>query len=254
MRPSLECEPDLAVELRRTCPAVRPGYHLNKRHWNTITLDGSLPDGVVRDLVEDSYDLVVGALPRRVRDELLVAEQQRPGSRRGPLERRSDIGDARCMSAPRESISARVRRWAASLGPFDYAATVALLAIYGIGTSMDDGPGTDMAYYQAVATVIPGLLIAVAIQGRVFVLSRKLTFRWRYRTVLLAIVVFGGEAGTLMTLARQKTNWAAHLYVYLAVLGLGVAMLYLALAGIQQAEPAEKDEPPDAQRPQSGPR
>ena len=67
---SVKCEPELAVELRRTYPAIRPGYHLNKRHWNTIALDGSLPDQLVRDLVEDSYDLVVSALPKRVREQL----------------------------------------------------------------------------------------------------------------------------------------------------------------------------------------
>ena len=67
---SLKCDPELAVELRATYPAVRPGYHLNKRHWNTVTLDGSLPDGLVCDLIEDSYDLVVSALPKRTREEL----------------------------------------------------------------------------------------------------------------------------------------------------------------------------------------
>jgi predicted DNA-binding protein (MmcQ/YjbR family) len=67
---SLKCEPDLAEQLRAGYPAVRPGYHLNKRHWNTVTLDGSLPDQLVRDLVEDSYDLVVSALPQRLREQL----------------------------------------------------------------------------------------------------------------------------------------------------------------------------------------
>jgi predicted DNA-binding protein (MmcQ/YjbR family) len=67
---SVKCEPDLAVALRDSYLAIRPGYHLNKRHWNTITLDGSLPDQLVRDLIEDSYDLVVSALPRRVREQL----------------------------------------------------------------------------------------------------------------------------------------------------------------------------------------
>src|SRR5215210_5785252 len=64
---SVKCEPELAADLRRSYPAIRPGYHLNKRHWNTITLDGRLPDQLVRDLVEDSYDLIVSALPKRVR-------------------------------------------------------------------------------------------------------------------------------------------------------------------------------------------
>ena len=64
---SLKCEPELATELRATYAAIAPGYHLNKRHWNTITIDGSLPDQLVRDLVQDSYDLVVDALPSRLR-------------------------------------------------------------------------------------------------------------------------------------------------------------------------------------------
>ena len=67
---SLKCDPGLAVELRTTYPAIRPGYHLNKRHWYTVTLDGSLPDRLLRDLVEDSYDLVVSARPKRVREQL----------------------------------------------------------------------------------------------------------------------------------------------------------------------------------------
>ena len=67
---SLKCEPDLAAQLRLTYPAVVPGYHLNKRHWNTVTLDGSLPDGMVGELIEDSYALVVASLPRAQRAAL----------------------------------------------------------------------------------------------------------------------------------------------------------------------------------------
>jgi predicted DNA-binding protein (MmcQ/YjbR family) len=67
---SVKCEPDLAVELRGSYGAIRPGYHLNKRHWNTITLDGSIADQLVRDMIEDSYDLVVSALPKRTRAQL----------------------------------------------------------------------------------------------------------------------------------------------------------------------------------------
>jgi predicted DNA-binding protein (MmcQ/YjbR family) len=77
---SVKCEPDLAVALRDSYPAIRPGYHLNKRHWNTITLDGSLPDQLVRDLIEDSYDLIVSALPKRVREELGAAQRLNPSS------------------------------------------------------------------------------------------------------------------------------------------------------------------------------
>jgi predicted DNA-binding protein (MmcQ/YjbR family) len=72
---SLKCEPELAAHLRASYAAVRPGYHLNKRHWNTVTLDGSLPDQLVRELVEDSYDLVVSALPRRTQRQLGWAPQ-----------------------------------------------------------------------------------------------------------------------------------------------------------------------------------
>jgi predicted DNA-binding protein (MmcQ/YjbR family) len=61
---SVKCDPDLAVQLRAAHPAIAPGYHLNKRHWNTITLDGSLPDQMVTDLLGDSYDLVVASLPK----------------------------------------------------------------------------------------------------------------------------------------------------------------------------------------------
>jgi predicted DNA-binding protein (MmcQ/YjbR family) len=61
---SLKCDPDHAIALRAAYPAIAPGYHLNKRHWNTITLDGSLPDQMVADLLGDSYDLVVASLPR----------------------------------------------------------------------------------------------------------------------------------------------------------------------------------------------
>ncbi len=151
------------------------------------------------------------------------------------------MGDASGMHPRRESASARFTRAARELGPFDYAATIALVAVYVVGTSMDEGPGTSMDFYRAAATVIPTLLITVAIQGRVFELSRKMSFRLRYRTVLLAVVVFGGETGTLMTLGRQRTNWAAHLYVYIAVFALGLALLYLALTGTDRPESRQAD-------------
>ena len=67
---SVKCEPELALQLRGTYAAIRPGYHLNKRHWNTVLLDGSLPDAMVRDMIEDSYVLVVEALPKGQRAEL----------------------------------------------------------------------------------------------------------------------------------------------------------------------------------------
>jgi predicted DNA-binding protein (MmcQ/YjbR family) len=67
---SLKCDPELAEQLREAHGAVRPGYHLNKRHWNTVTIDGSISDGTLREMIEDSYDLVVSKLPRAERRAL----------------------------------------------------------------------------------------------------------------------------------------------------------------------------------------
>jgi predicted DNA-binding protein (MmcQ/YjbR family) len=64
LKVSVKCDPGLAEQLRAAHAAVLPGYHLNKRHWNTVLIDGSLPDDAVRDMIEDSYDLVVSTLPR----------------------------------------------------------------------------------------------------------------------------------------------------------------------------------------------
>jgi hypothetical protein len=109
------------------------------------------------------------------------------------------------------------------------------LAVYAVGTGLDEGPKTSLDFYRSAATVIPTLLVAVAIQGRLLELSSKITFPRRYRTVMLAVVVFGGETGALMTIAREKTNWAAHLYVYLALVSLGLLLLYLALVGPERS-------------------
>ena len=67
---NLKCDPAQALELREAYPGIRPGYHQNKRHWNTVDLDGSVEDDVVRGLIEDSYDLVVAGLPRSIREQL----------------------------------------------------------------------------------------------------------------------------------------------------------------------------------------
>ena len=57
-------------QLRDTYPSITPGYHLNNRHWNTIEVDGSVADRLVLDMVEDSYDLVVAGLPKRMQASL----------------------------------------------------------------------------------------------------------------------------------------------------------------------------------------
>jgi predicted DNA-binding protein (MmcQ/YjbR family) len=62
LRVSLKCEPALAEQMRATYAAVSPGYHLNKRHWNTVIIDGSMPAQMIKDMIEDSYDLVASKL------------------------------------------------------------------------------------------------------------------------------------------------------------------------------------------------
>jgi predicted DNA-binding protein (MmcQ/YjbR family) len=68
---NLKCDPDLALELRDRYPdAVRPGYHQDKRHWNTVSLDGQVEDDELDEMIEHSYELVVSRLPRVARDRL----------------------------------------------------------------------------------------------------------------------------------------------------------------------------------------
>lgn len=71
LKVNLKCEPELAESLRASYPdAIAPGWHMNKRHWNTVHCDGTLSDAMIRDMVEDSYDLIVAAMPRAVRERL----------------------------------------------------------------------------------------------------------------------------------------------------------------------------------------
>ncbi len=67
---SLKCDPEWSEVLRNAYDAVRPGYHLNKKHWNTIQLDGSVPDDEIEELIQHSYELVVESLPARARAAL----------------------------------------------------------------------------------------------------------------------------------------------------------------------------------------
>ncbi len=69
-RVNLKCDPERALELRDRYEDIVPGWHMNKRHWNTLTLGGRLPTALVRELVWHSYDLVVASLPKRNRENL----------------------------------------------------------------------------------------------------------------------------------------------------------------------------------------
>jgi predicted DNA-binding protein (MmcQ/YjbR family) len=67
---NLKCDPERAIELRERYAAITPGYHMNKKHWNTLDMTGDLPRQLVLELVDHSYDLVRASLPRKLRDEL----------------------------------------------------------------------------------------------------------------------------------------------------------------------------------------
>lgn len=78
---NLKCDPDLAQALRQTYGAVRPGYHMNKRHWNTVVIDGSVPSEELLGMIDHSYAEVLKTLPKAVQGNL----QKYPDQRKTPL-------------------------------------------------------------------------------------------------------------------------------------------------------------------------
>ena len=71
---NLKCDPDLALELRDRYEEVRPGYHMNKKHWNTVEIDGAIPQPELTKMIDHSYELVVKSLPRTERERLARAK------------------------------------------------------------------------------------------------------------------------------------------------------------------------------------
>jgi predicted DNA-binding protein (MmcQ/YjbR family) len=67
---NLKCDPEKAFALREEYSCVLPGYHMSKQHWNTVVIDGSVPDKLVMEWIDESYNLIVASLPKRVRDEM----------------------------------------------------------------------------------------------------------------------------------------------------------------------------------------
>jgi predicted DNA-binding protein (MmcQ/YjbR family) len=67
---NLKCDPDLALELRDQYEQVRPGYHMNKKHWNTVEIEGGIPEAELRRMIDHSYELVVKSLPKTARAKL----------------------------------------------------------------------------------------------------------------------------------------------------------------------------------------
>jgi len=67
---ALKNDPEKNIELREEYPAVKPGYHFNKKHWNTVDIDGSISDNMLKDLIDESYDLVVSKLTKSEKQSL----------------------------------------------------------------------------------------------------------------------------------------------------------------------------------------
>ena len=67
---NLKCDPVKAIELREIYEGVIPGFHMNKKHWNTIKIDGSIPDQQIFEWINHSYELVFNGLPRNIKKDL----------------------------------------------------------------------------------------------------------------------------------------------------------------------------------------
>lgn len=66
---NLKCDPERAAELREQHEGIKPGWHMNKTHWNSVMTDGSVSDDLFKELVDHSYDLIVKSLPKKKREE-----------------------------------------------------------------------------------------------------------------------------------------------------------------------------------------
>ena len=82
-RVNLKCDPDLALELRDCYEQVTPGYHMNKRHWNTVEIESGVPDAEVRKMVDDSYNLVAKTLPKSTAKVAARSRRNATAARRG---------------------------------------------------------------------------------------------------------------------------------------------------------------------------
>ena len=67
---NLKCDPEKAIALREEHDAVLPGYHMSKKHWNTVMIDGTIPTELIKQWIDDSYDLVVSSLTKKLQAEL----------------------------------------------------------------------------------------------------------------------------------------------------------------------------------------
>ncbi len=73
---NLKCDPERAIELRERYEGVHPGYHMSKKHWNTVTVNSDVHDDLLCELIDHSYDLVVASLPKKTREDLLATNKK----------------------------------------------------------------------------------------------------------------------------------------------------------------------------------
>jgi predicted DNA-binding protein (MmcQ/YjbR family) len=99
---NLKCNPDLALDLRDRYEQVRPGYHMNKKHWNTVAIDSGIPAAELRRMIDHSYDLVVQSIPKFV-------EAASRGKRKKPPETAASTARRPRAVARRQSAAARRR-------------------------------------------------------------------------------------------------------------------------------------------------
>ena len=67
---NLKSDPEKAIELREEYEEIIPGFHMNKKHWNTVDLHGNLKESLIEELIDDSYNLVFAGLPKKIKDNL----------------------------------------------------------------------------------------------------------------------------------------------------------------------------------------
>jgi len=75
-RVNLKCDPDLAIELREQYSSVSAGFHMNKKHWNTVTFDGNVPDQKLKEWISHSFDCVVKNMAKKIQEEIRLLNQK----------------------------------------------------------------------------------------------------------------------------------------------------------------------------------
>jgi predicted DNA-binding protein (MmcQ/YjbR family) len=81
---NVKCDPELAVDLRERYEAVRPGYHMNKTHWNTVVLDGSIPPQELRSMIDHSYEQIVRGMKKSIVEKLLPNDRPEAEEKKQP--------------------------------------------------------------------------------------------------------------------------------------------------------------------------